>query len=344
MTIKFYESPAVMADAINSGELHYAELATWGYTPYFEGVFGADVTVAENSYLGTKGLYINQAGSKSALLTLPEVKTAIAQALNRTKYATEAYGGHANPAYSVIHSASPYHNDAMTLIADEGIAAAKATLEAAGWILNASTGVYQNGTNKLTFTLKYAENDPVEFELAKLVRDDLEAAGIDIVMQLWTPQWITWETMLNTYDLALMCWDQGPGPQELMYELDWSWMNPTNNAWWVTTDPFYVAQYGANDTYRATLLDDFQQAMYDDGSIVVLFEFSDIEVYRNDIWEFDHTDWESGLISAFNVEGWLSGITVAPVVGIPVMTLVLVGVGILAVVIIIAVVVRSRGT
>jgi ABC-type transport system substrate-binding protein len=64
-------------------------------------------------------------------------------------------------------------------------------------------------------------------------------------------------------------------------------------------------QLTTSDVTRAALCDEFQQIMYNDSSIIVLVEFTDIELYRNDAWTFTHTDWQSGILSMWNIDSWL---------------------------------------
>ena len=65
-------------------------------------------------------------------------------------------------------------------------------------------------------------------------------------------------------------------------------------------DEIYREQKLGSDAAREVLIDEFQQEAYDEGSVVVLVEFNDIELYRNDAWEFTHTDWKNGILSMWN--------------------------------------------
>jgi ABC-type transport system substrate-binding protein len=91
----------------------------------------------------------------------------------------------------------------------------------------------------------------------------------------------------------------------MQYMTSDSWINP-NGVNITRVDEIYKEQQlTTNDVTRAALCDEFQQIMYNDSSIIVLVEYNDIELYRNDAWNFTHTDWESGILSMWNIDSWL---------------------------------------
>ncbi|MFX1602580.1 MAG: ABC transporter substrate-binding protein [Promethearchaeota archaeon] len=346
LTVLFYTSVETMTQAVNAGEIDFCETTA----NFIEtGTFGPEVTINEVSSLGWEALLINQdytwANDTDVFaLREPSVKVAINQAVNKSKIVDVAYLGHARVADSVIHSELKWH-DPTVVKRDVGITEAKATLEADGWVLNAED-VYEknlNGSAKtLTFTLKYMTGNPIELSKAQLIEADLEAAGFDITLQALDVTTYTADLFAYEFDLCLAYWSQIGDPNSMaQYMTSTSWINPTGlNV--PRVDEIYKEQQLATDTAREDLIDEMQQLIYDEASICVLAEISDIEIYRNDRWEFPKADWLSGILSMWNWESWL-GATPIPPVGfpIPMELLVIAGAGVLVVVVVL-VYTRSR--
>jgi peptide/nickel transport system substrate-binding protein len=268
------------------------------------------------------------------------VKEAINQAANKTKVANIAYLGHASPADSVVHSKLKWHDDAL-VTRTPGIAAARATLEADGWV-EGTGGVYEkelNGSTKtLSFTLKYVMGDPIDLSTVQLLEADLEAAGFDITLQPEDVTTFTDDLGIYNFDLCLTFYTQIADPNSMcQYMTSDSWINPTMlNI--TRVDEIYKEQQLAGDVEREALINEMQQLVYDEASVAVLVEFNDIELYRNDVWEFTHADWENGILSMWNWLSWMNATPVTPAAGVPIpMELILVGAAVVIVVIGIAV-------
>lgn len=317
--VTFYDNVDVMTEAVKSGVLDFCETEPV-YVHY--GNLPDEVTVNENSWMGWEGLLVNQYYNytnaqgeyatrtvKHNALRQPEVRKAMNQAINKAEIAATAYLGHANAADSLIHTALKWHNDALVTY-PTGAAAARATLEAAGWTEVA--GVYQKmveGTlETLEFELKYVTAIPTDFVIKALVKSYLDAAGFSITTIPVESTTFTAQTATEiwNFDIALTFYSQIADPNSMMqYMTSDSWINP-NGVNITRVDEIYKEQQlTTNDVTRAALCDEFQQIMYDDSSIIVLVEYNDIEIYRNDVWTFTHTDWASGILSMWNIDSWL---------------------------------------
>ncbi|MFX1559646.1 MAG: ABC transporter substrate-binding protein [Promethearchaeota archaeon] len=356
LTVQFFTNIETMTNALIAGEIDFCETTA---TLLDILTFPPEVTVNEVSSLGWEALLINQdwdwanntldlekqRGSMNFALREPAVKTAINQAVNKTKIVATAYGIHARAADSVIHSELKWYDDTL-VTRNVGTSEAKATLEADGWTLNTGN-VYEknlNGsTTTLTFTLTYTSGDPIALSLAQLIETDLEAAGFAITLQALDVVTYNADLFAYNYDLTLGYWSQIGDPNSMaQYMTSTSWINPTGlNV--PRVDKIYREQQLAVDTAREDLIDEMQQLIYDEASICVLAEISDIEIYRNDRLEFsaDKTDWLSGILSMWNWESWLDATPIAAPPGFPVsMWLIAGGIGI--VVIVLFVIGRSR--
>ncbi|MHA1653775.1 MAG: ABC transporter substrate-binding protein, partial [Candidatus Thorarchaeota archaeon] len=310
MTILFYSSMETMTQALRAGEIDFCESSA---TFVESGSFGPEVTINENSFLGWEALLINQdwahanASGKFALRE-QSVKDAINQAVDKNKIAEVAYLGHARAADSVIHSELKWYNDNLDL-RTTGADAAMATLEADGWEKNAD-GVYEkvlNGSVKtLTFTLKFVSGSPIDLSMAQLIKADLEAVGFDITLQAEDVSTFTDDFAAYDYDLMLTFYTQIADPNSMcQYMTTDSWLNPTHLSISRVDEIYGEQQLAADYTSRKALIDEFQQLVYDEGSVCVLVEYNDIELYRNDAWTFTHTDWLSGILSIWNWKSWL---------------------------------------
>ncbi len=337
VTVLFYTSVETMTQALRAGEIDFC---TTSAVLYETGTFGPEVTVNENSFLGWEGLLINQdwlyANSTDTFaLREQSVKDAINQAANKTKIANIAYLGHANAADSVINSDLKWYNDEL-VTRTPGVAAARATLEADGWV--ESGGVYEkmlNGSTKtLSFTLKYVSGDPIDMSTAQLIEADLEAAGFDITLQPEDVTTFSDDLGAYNFDLCLTFWTEIADPNSMcQYMTSGSWINPTMLSI-PRVDEIYKEQQLVSDSERGALIDEMQQLVYDEASVDVLVEFNDIELYRNDAWEFTHKDWKNGILSMWNWMPWLEATPVTAGGGFPIPTeLILVGAAVAVVVI-----------
>ncbi|MFW9963731.1 MAG: ABC transporter substrate-binding protein [Candidatus Sifarchaeia archaeon] len=367
--ITFYDTVEVMTEAVKAGDIDFCESAP----AFIElGTIPDTVTINENAWMGWEGILVNQfypylnasgihdgRGPKHLSLLEHAVRKAMNQAIDKAQIAEVAYLGHANAADSLIHTELKWHNDAL-ITYPKGIAEARATLEAAGWVENLD-GVYEKnigGTiETLSFELKYVTGIPTDFTIVSLVSSYLEAAGFDITTVPLEETTFTADiaTDLWNFDMALTFYSQIADPNSMMqYMTSDSWINP-NGVNIPRVDEIYKQQQLTDDATRAILCDEFQQIMYNDSSIIVLVEFNDIELYRNDVWTFTHTDWQSGILSMWNLDSWLevdvpttptttttpTGTTTPPP-PFPMELILVVGAAAVVVIIIIALVVRKK--
>jgi ABC-type transport system substrate-binding protein len=349
ITVIFYSSVETMTSALAAGEIDFCETEA----PFVTSALANEgVELNAQSFLGWEALLIDQdwvycnATDKFALRE-PAVKKAINQAVNKTKVASIAYQGYANPAHSVVHSELKWFNDELELF-DSGVAAAKTTLDADGWTLN-EDDVYEkelNGSTKaLEFTLKYVSGAAVDLSMVQLIESDLEEAGFDITLQALDVTTFLLDTAADSrnFDLAVTFWSQIGDPNSIaQYMTTGSWINPTGLSI-PRVDEIYSEQQLADDAEREDLIDELQQLVYDEASICVLVEFDDLELYRSDKWEFTHEDWLSGIFSIWNWETWLEAdiVVITPAV-FPIEMIAIIAGVVIVVVIVLLLVWRSK--
>jgi ABC-type transport system substrate-binding protein len=280
--------------------------------------FGDDITVMENDFMGIRVLEINQyesylnasqeyegRGAKHNALLEDAVRKAIHQAVNKTRLAEVAYLGTARAADSSIHDTLVWHNDNMVEFT-YGTAAAMATLEGAGWELNAD-GVWEKdmgGYNEtLSFTLKYESGDPISFTEAQLAEEDLENAGFDITTVPVEATTYIYDMTTGTwnFELTITFWTQLMDPNYyIWYHRSDSGLNPVDIQVPRIDEIFHLQQTTQDFTARKALVDEFQQIMYDESSVIPLLYYKDVEIYRSDRWTFIDDDYTSGVYGLLN--------------------------------------------
>ncbi|MHA2206510.1 MAG: ABC transporter substrate-binding protein [Candidatus Thorarchaeota archaeon] len=330
--------------------------------------FGPDVEVVENDFMGYRMLFINQfeeylnasgmyegrGGSKHNALLDPDVRKAIHQSLDKDRIADVAYLGTARAANSPIHDSLMWHNDAMVEYT-YGDTAAIATLEDAGWVLNADDLWEKeiDGVNEtLSFDLKYVAGDPIAFVEAQLLEEDIEATGIAITTVPVEASTFVSDMTEGTWNYALATdfWTQLGDPNHYIWYLrSDSGLNPNNIEIDRIDELFKEQQLTPDYTARKALVDEFQQIVYDDSSIIPLVYYKDVEIYRSDRWDFRPQDrtWTSGIFSVHNQAGWMNvdvaEATPTPPPPLPVEMIVIVaGAAVVIVVILAAVWVRRK--
>ncbi|MFO7837597.1 MAG: ABC transporter substrate-binding protein [Candidatus Thorarchaeota archaeon] len=361
--IEIYSTIETMTQAVQSGDIDICETSIT-FTELSD--YGPNVEVVENPFMGFSMLGVNQyepylnvsgqyedrSGGKHNALLEPAVKKAIHQAVNKTKLAEVAYLGTANATDSVIHQALPWHNDDLETYTT-GTEAAIATLEDAGWSKNGED-LWQkeiDGINEtLDFGLKYTSGIPIDFSLAQLIEEDLEAAGFAIttlpteattfVQDLTQSVW--------NFDLMITFYTQLGDPNYFMsYMRAESYINLNGINITAIEDMFLQQQITADPEERKEIVDEFQQLIYNDSSVIPLCNYMDVEVYRSDRWEFTETDWHSGMIAIPNVDAWRTvdeaPETTTPAAPLPVEMIILaVGVAVVVVVILGAIWIKQR--
>ena len=325
--VVIYSTVETMTQGVVSGDIDICETSV-SFAELID--FGPNIEVMKNPFMGFQALFVNQfndylnasgthdgrPGPRHNALKENAVRKAIHQALDKDRMAEIAYLGTANVTDSPIHLSLPWYNDAITHFT-EGAAAAIATLEAAGWAKN-TEDLWEkeiDGVNEtLSFNLKYVAGVPTVFTLAQLIEDDLEAAGFEIttvpvesttlVADLTPEVW--------NYDLVTDFYTELGDPNYFIYYMRATSAVNLNGINIPRIEEIFAEQQEtAGFTARKALVDEFQQIIYDDSSVIPLVNMQDSEIYRKDRWLFTETDWHSGIYSIPNTKAWRT-VDVAP--------------------------------
>ncbi len=183
-----------------------------------------DLIVAEKAY--PSPYYIGFNVTRPTFST-PEVRKAIAQAIDRDQIVATALGGYSAPATTyyppAIAWASNPEPDAATPAMD--IDAANAALDAAGFPLN--------GDTRFSLDFLHFNASPQYVDVSTVLREQLSAIGIDV--NLVSLEIGAWAERLEAgdFDLALIGGFQGPDPANLCARIGegggvnfWGYVNP----------------------------------------------------------------------------------------------------------------------
>jgi peptide/nickel transport system substrate-binding protein len=319
----------------------------------------------ENDFMGVRVLEVNQytpylnasqeydgRGPKHMALLEDDVRKAIHQAVDKDRIAEIAYLGTARAADSNIHDSLIWHNDAMVEFT-YGTAAAIATLEGAGWEVN-SVGLWEKDlgdhNETLSFTLKYVSGSPIAFVEAQLMEEDLENAGFDITTVPVESTTLVSDMTTGTwnFELTVEFWTQLMDPNDyIWYHESTSVLNPVNIQVPRIDEIFWEQQVTADDTARKALVDEFQQIMYDESSVIPLVYYMDVEIYRSDRWLFVEDDWTSGVYGLLNYAAFVHveevEATIPPPPPLPIEMIALVGgIAVVAVVVVLVIYMKRR--
>lgn len=208
--LRYYDDTASAAAALVAGEadgLFFSEppseelLATAAAT--------GDLVAVRFNGTAHDILYLNN--SQAAFFLDPRVRRAVDLAIDRVQLAALVPGSLAVPSSSPIPPGTwAYRSDFAHTNPDRATAAA--LLDAAGWQLNAGTGVRTRGGNEFRFTLR-VDNDPVRIAMATSIAGQLEPLGIRVTVASTTRTILLREFLEpRRYDAAIFGWDQGPDP------------------------------------------------------------------------------------------------------------------------------------
>jgi len=153
-------------------------------------------------------LYLN---NDDARFSDPRVRRAISLAIDRRALAADQFAGVATASASVI----PPGTWAYAGIYDEqarNLSEAKQLLDAAGWTVNAATGVRTKEGSELRFTIR-TDNDAQRTGIATAIAESLDGLGIRATVAATTFLVLQRDFLRERrYDAALAGWDQGGDP------------------------------------------------------------------------------------------------------------------------------------
>lgn len=219
----------------------------------------------------------------------PEVRKALAHAINKQDLVDVTLQGLGRPGWSIIApvlGGGFWHNPSIT---DYEYSPDKANqiLDAAGYAKNAA-GLREKDGRTLEFRLQFDADSAEYARNADLIADWLEAVGIKA-----TPEAMDSDTLIaNTtgvadFDLVIWGWGGDPDPDFILSIMlcdqfvvgGWSdsgYCNPDYDQWYLDQ------QQAVEPTDRQKIINQMQEALFRDLPYIVLYNYDSLQAYRSD--------------------------------------------------------------
>ncbi|MHA1982727.1 MAG: ABC transporter substrate-binding protein [Candidatus Hodarchaeales archaeon] len=330
--ISIFADVTTAAAAVESGTIDFTE-ALPEHLVFGAPNYGPEIGVNTNDFMGFDGLFINQHypylnktdvdpanpdfeardGEKHLALLEPAVKKAIHQVIDKDRINQFAYLGTGEVTDSVVVKSLPWYNDQLITF-PKNSTNAMATLVADGWFVNAN-GAWEkdlggSANETLEFKIKYTTGSDTSRSIATMIIEDLSTIGIKLTLDPADPVkftadttrcWMHERTNCWNFDMAVNSLSQTGDPHYLnmyMTEENIVNLNGINNT--RINEIFAEQRLESDDTARGLLMDEFQQILYNDSSVIPIVNPKDVELYRADNWEFTNGNVQSGLYSLYN--------------------------------------------
>ena len=229
----------------------------------------------------------HEAGTQPASLMDPDVRLAMAYAMDKQQIINVAYLGHAEPATVIVPPAmGDYHNDEIEDIPfdpDEG----NRVLEGAGYVDSDGDGIREDLEGNPMEYRFYGEDGATEARAMEIIADGLSQIGISA-----PPTLLDVDSMLALYpefDFDLLFWgwdfDADPDLAMLVFTCD----ERAEGGWQDSgyCDEEFDAMYAAQDAAltheeRREILWEMQEKLFEDRPYVMLTYRPTVEAYRSD--------------------------------------------------------------
>jgi peptide/nickel transport system substrate-binding protein len=297
LVFRVFGNDEAMVQALRAGEIDIA----YGITPtLFDSLQGADgITTHVGAALGFTQMSFGQCfwdgkpcqgASHHSALNDPEVRRAVAMAIDKQAIVDRVLLGYATPGTTVIPPAYPWHYEPS---ADElipfDIEGANALLDQAGYLDTDDDGVREmpGGGEPLEFRFIVRTEDQNSVRAGQLIAGWLDQIGISVRPEAVTDGKLIDLWLANDFDLYIWGWGVEPDPdfQLSTYTTDqclvWSdtcYSNPTY-------DQMYLQQKTtASRDERMQIVQEMQRILYQDIPEIVLYYENDLQAYRSDRW------------------------------------------------------------
>ena len=263
----------------------------------FETVKGFDnVKVVEEPSRSLSQLIVNSAPAdhdpkptRNPALEDPQVKLAIASAIDKQDLVDIVLQGLGKPGYSIIPQTlgGGYWFNPNIKDVPFDLTAANDILEKAGYVKGVD-GIRAKGDVKLDFRLQFPSDSDTAPRVADLMTGWFKEAGIKTTPQSVDPDSLTAACCpTGDYDLILWGWGSDPDPDFMLSVLTsdqfvdggWSDSGYSNSKY----DDLYKAQQSATDpAERQKIVWDMQQMVFDDKPYIVYWYADTLQAYRTD--------------------------------------------------------------
>ena len=227
--------------------------------------------------------------TRNPALEDPQVRLALATAINKRDIVEIAFQGLATPLSTIVPAplgGGFWHNSDIQDV-EFNLDEANRILEAAGYRMG-SDGVRAKGDVRLEFRLQFPSDNPLYARVADMMTDWFGQAGIKSIPESVDPDSLTARiTPTGDYDLALWGWGPDPDPDFILsvmtsdqfVEGGWSdsgYMNPAYDAL------YFEQQVTLDKTQRQKIIWQMQEMVFNDRPYIVLVNEYLLQAYRSD--------------------------------------------------------------
>ncbi len=303
VVFRVYKNTDAIAEALRKGEVDYANDLS---ATVFNSLAGADgITTVPSVYSGFNQIAFNMGaaltdgtpiGDGSKLVLDPQVRLAIAQALDRQVLADKVFGGLAGPGSTVI---PPLYRDLHLEPANPvtfDLEAANATLEAAGYTM-AEDGVRVSPDGqRMSLRLLGRQESSESQKTVEYVKDWLAQIGIEVKVKIVSEDSLYERVGNGNFDMFEWGWVVEPDPdyQLSTFICDQRSTEEDGTIYAGLSDSFYCdAEYDklyreqkleTDQAKRAEIVKAMQQMLYDSNAYVLTVYYDNPTAYRSDRW------------------------------------------------------------
>ncbi|MEZ5114817.1 MAG: ABC transporter substrate-binding protein [Candidatus Nanopelagicales bacterium] len=303
VVFRVYKNTDAIAQALRKGEIDYANDLSANVYNSLEGAEG--ITLAPSVYSGFNELAFNMGaaladgtpiGNGSPLVKDPQVRLAIAQAIDKQTLVDKVMGGYASAGSTVI---PPIYTDLHLDPANQpefSLDAANATLDAAGYTVgDDGVRVAPDGT-RMSLRLLGRQESTDSQKSVEYIKDWLSQIGIETKVKIVSEDSL-YELIGNgDFDMFEWGWVVEPDPDYQLSTFICSQRSTDEDGtiYAGLSDSFYCdAEYDklyeqqkleTDPAKRAEIVKTMQQMIYDSNAYVVTFYYDNLSAYRSDRW------------------------------------------------------------
>jgi peptide/nickel transport system substrate-binding protein len=303
VVFRVYKNTDAIAEALRKGEVDYANDLSANVYNSLDGAEG--ITTVPSVYSGFNQIAFNMGaaltdgtpiGNGSELVLDPQVRLAVAQAIDRRVLADKVYGGFATPGSTVI---PPLYRDLHLEPADQvgfDLGAANATLEAAGYTMGDDGVRVSPDGERMSLRLLGRQESSESQKVVEYVKDWLARIGIEVTVRIVSEDTLYERVGNGDFDMFEWGWVVEPDPdyQLSTFTCDQRSTEEDGTIYAGLSDSFYCdAEYDklyeeqkleTDTAKRAEIVRQMQQKLYDSNAYVVTVYYDNPTAYRSDRW------------------------------------------------------------
>ena len=303
VVFRVYKNTDAIAEALRKGEVDYANDLSANVFNSLEGAEG--ITTVPSVYSGFNQIAFNMGaaltdgtpiGDGSKIVLDPQVRLAVAQAIDRQVLADKVYGGFATPGSTVIPPLyTNLHLEPANPVGFD-LDAANATLEAAGYTMGEDGVRVSPDGERMSLRLLGRQESSESQKVVEYVKDWLAQIGIEVNVKIVSEDTLYEKVGNGDFDMFEWGWVVEPDPdyQLSTFTCDQRSTEDDGTIYAGLSDSFYCddeydqlyedQKLETDQAKRAEIVKQMQQKLYDSNAYVVTVYYDNPTAYRSDRW------------------------------------------------------------